>query len=191
MFLLAHAGFILAPAAGMTLWWKKSRGFRRGTPDLRWIVAGAVFPDLVDKTLGQVLFHSYFQNGRIFMHTFLVTLLFLLAGLWSWRLHGDGRPLLFAAGMLSHLILDRIWAEPITAFWPSLGAFARHPSSQSFLEQVLDYLRDALFWLQEAAGAAAMILALRALGISSKRDLRDFLRVGTLPSLKATRLEEV
>lgn len=190
MFLLAHAGFALAPAAGITLWWKQSRGFRRQVPDLRWIVAGAVFPDLVDKTLGQVLFHSYFQNGRIFMHTFLVTLAFLLVGLWSWRRYGDGRLLLFAAGMLSHLVLDRIWSEPTTAFWPSLGAFTRHPTSRSFLEQIFDYMRDALFWAQEAAGAAAIILALRALGLNSLRDLGDFLRLGTLPSLRATRMEK-
>lgn len=183
MFVLAHAGFALAPAAAFTSWWRDSRGFRFGTPDLRWLLAGTVLPDVVDKAVGDVLFRSYFQNGRIFFHTSLFTLLFLLAGLWNWTRKRDVRLLLLSLGMASHLALDRIWTEPATALWPSLGPFLRHPSDLTLLEQVLEYLRDPVFWVTEAAGAVILVTALRVLGVDSGTRLGDFLRRGTLPAL--------
>lgn len=183
MFVLAHAGFTLAPTAAFTGWWRDSRGFRVGTPDLRWLLAGTVLPDVVDKAVGEVLFRSYFHNGRIFFHTSLFALIFLLAGLWNWTRKRDARLLLLSLGMASHLVLDRIWTEPTTALWPSLGPFLRHLSDQTLLEQILEYMRDPLFWVTEAAGTAFLVTALRALGVDSAARFGDFLRRGTLPAL--------
>lgn len=183
MFVLAHAGFVSAPAAASFIRWKDSRGFRFGAPDLRWLLAGTVLPDVVDKAVGEVLFRSYFQNGRIFFHTSLFALFFLLGSLWSWSRRRDARLLLLSLGMVSHLVLDRIWTEPTTALWPSLGPFLRHPSDLTLLEEVMEYLRDPLFWVTEAAGAVLLVTALRALGVDSASRLGDFLRRGTLPEL--------
>lgn len=183
MFVLAHAGFALAPAAFLAGRWKESRGFRHGVPDLRWLLAGTVLPDVVDKAVGDVLFRSYFQNGRIFFHTVLLTLLFLLAGTYGWTRKRDARLLLLSLGMASHLLLDRIWTEPTTALWPSLGPFLRHPSAQTLLEEVMEYLRDPVFWATETAGTVVLLGSLRALGVDSISRLREFLLRGTLPAL--------
>lgn len=183
MFILAHAGFTLAPAAAVSGWWKENRGFRHGAPDLRWLLAGTVLPDVVDKAVGEVLFRSYFQNGRIYFHTSLFTLLLLLAGLCGWARRRDSRLLLLSLGMASHLVLDRIWIEPTTALWPSLGPFLRHPSDLTLVQQVLEYLRDPVFWVTEAVGAVLLVASLNALGVDSGTSLGDFLRRGTLPAL--------
>lgn len=183
MFLLAHAAFAFAPAAAAAAWWQENRGFREGAPDLRWLLAGTLLPDIVDKTLGQILFRSYFQNGRIYFHAFIPTLFFLVVGFYGWNRRLDHRLLFLACGMLSHLVLDRIWTEPTTAFWPSLGPFLRHPSTQSILEQILEYARDPLFWVGESAGATVLVASFRYMGINSMKKLADFLRRGTLPGL--------
>ncbi|MDI6831254.1 MAG: metal-dependent hydrolase [Actinomycetota bacterium] len=183
MFLLAHLGYAAAPASLAAREWGERRGFSYGAPDMRWLLAGAVLPDLIDKTVGQVLLRPYFQNGRIFTHTVALTLAALLAGAWSWRRRGDGRLLLLACGMASHLVLDRIWMEPTTAFWPSLGPFLRHPSLGTIMEQIREHLTDPFFWAGEVSGGVLLVLSLRVLGVSDRRALGDFIFRGNSPAL--------
>lgn len=183
MFLLAHLGFTAAPGALVAGWWGENRGFMTRVPDLRWLLAGAVLPDVIDKVIGQMLFKPYFQNGRIFSHTFIFTLLLFVAGTYEWKRRGDSRILLLAFGVASHLVLDRIWIEPTTAIWPALGPFARHPSIQSIFEQIRAYLGDPSFWATELAGAALLVASLRYLGVKSLCDLRAFIVSGSAPAL--------
>ena len=191
MFLLAHLGYAAAPASLVARWWGERRGFSSAAPDLRWLLAGAVLPDVVDKTVGQVLFRPYFQNGRIFTHTVALTLVALLAGSCAWRRRGDGRLLLLACGMACHLVLDRIWMEPTTALWPSLGPFLRHPSLGTIMEQIREHLSDPFFWAGEISGAALLGLSLRLLGVRDGRSLKDFLLHGRSPALRETVAERL
>jgi membrane-bound metal-dependent hydrolase YbcI (DUF457 family) len=183
VFLVAHLGFTAAPGALVASWWGENRGFASKAPDLRWLLAGTILPDIIDKALGQVLFRSYFENGRIFSHTFTLALLMSVAGTYEWKRRGDSRILLLALGIASHLVLDRIWLEPTTAFWPALGSFERYPSLQSILEQIREYLGDPFFWATELAGAALLVASLRYLGVRTMRDLRSFIVSGRSPSL--------
>ena len=183
MFLVAHLGFTAAPGALIATWWGENRGFVSKAPDLRWLLAGAILPDLVDKVVGQILFKPYFENGRIFAHTLILTLLLFVAGTYQWKRRGDSRILLLAFGVASHLVLDRIWIEPTTAIWPSMGPFLRHPSMQTLLEQIQEYIRDPVFWFSELSGAALLVISLRYLGVRKLRDLRSFIGSGISPSL--------
>lgn len=182
MFLVAHAGFAAAPASAILAWWQENRGFSRGNPDMRWLLLGSVLPDLMDKPLGQAALRPYFQNGRIFFHTFLFTMLFLLGGAYQGKRRGDSRLFLLACGMLAHVVLDRVWTEPPTAFWPSLGPFLRHPSLGTIMEQVMEYLREPAFWVEEVGGGALLFASLRLLGLKSLKDLGIFARNGSLPA---------
>ncbi len=164
-------------------WWGESRGFSEKAPDLRWLLAGAVLPDIFDKAVGEVIFKPYFENGRIFMHSLALALVLFVAGMYGWKRHGDNRLLLLACGVAGHLVLDRIWTEPATAYWPALGAFERYPSEGTFLEQILGYLREPEFWATEVAGAAMLVASLRYLGIRNLHALRSFLARGYSPLL--------
>lgn len=183
MFLLAHMGFTAAPGAAAARWWGGRRGFADGAPDMRWLLAGSVLPDLVDKALGQVFLKSYFQNGRIFCHTGVFALAMFAAGVYRLRRKDDGRVLLMAWGVAGHLVLDLMWQEPVTFLWPALGPFARNPSMRSLIEQIAGYLGDPVFWATEAGGALTLLLALRLLGIESPAGLKAFLGRGLSPSL--------
>ena len=183
MFLVAHLGFTAAPGALVAGWWGENRGFASKAPDLRWLLAGTILPDIIDKAMGQVLFRSYFENGRIFAHTFILALLMSVAGTYEWKRRGDSRILLLALGIASHLVLDRVWLEPTTALWPALGPFERYPSIQTIFEQIRECLGDPFFWATELAGAALLVASLRYLGVRTMRDLRSFIVSGRSPSL--------
>jgi len=183
VFLMAHLGFTAAPGALVSTWWGENRGFAFRAPDLRWLLAGAVLPDLIDKAVGEVLFKSYFENGRIFAHTFVLSLLLFVAGTYTLKRKGDNRVLLLAFGVAGHLVLDRIWTEAATAYWPSMGPFMRYPSEGTIVEQIMEYLRDPMFWSTEIAGTALLIASLRYLGVKNARTLKVFLVSGVSPSL--------
>ncbi|MDD3718921.1 MAG: metal-dependent hydrolase [Actinomycetota bacterium] len=183
MFFVAHLGFAAAPAAMVSGWWGENRGFADKAPDLRWLLAGAVLPDIVDKAIGQLFFKPYFENGRIFAHTLVVVLALFVVGTCEWKRRGDNRILLLACGVAAHLVLDRIWTEPATAYWPALGPFKKNPSMGTLLDQIREYLRDPAFWATELAGAAVLVASLRYLGIGNAGALRAFLAHGTSPTL--------
>ncbi len=183
MFFFAHLGFTAAPGALVSTWWGENRGFASRAPDLRWLLAGAVLPDIVDKAVGEVLFKSYFENGRIFAHTFVLSLLLFVAGTYTCKRRGDNRILLLAFGVAGHLVLDRIWTEAATAYWPSMGPFLRYPSEGTIIEQIMEYLRDPAFWATEIAGAALLIASLRYLGVKNAHTMKGFLVSGVSPSL--------
>lgn len=183
MFILGHLGMGAAPGTLATRLWANSPGFDGKSLDLRWYLTGTLLPDLVDKPVGQVFFKPYFENGRIYCHTLLFTSSLLAAGVRRRRRRGDGRLLLLALGVVSHLVVDAIWREPATVFWPLLGPFERYPSLKGVLGQIAEYLGDPTFWAEEAGGLVLFILALHALGINGYADLKAFLLRGLSPAL--------
>ena len=42
--------------------------FRDPAMDLRWVVAGSLLPDVVDKPIGSILFVDTFDSHRLFGH---------------------------------------------------------------------------------------------------------------------------
>lgn len=93
----------------------------------RWMVpvaaAGAMVPDLIDKPLGHLILQSTLDSGRIFGHSLLFLSLVVIAGLIIWKWRSSLAGLVLSAGMVSHLILDSMWENPTTVFWPLLGPF--------------------------------------------------------------------
>ncbi len=63
--------------------------------DYRFLIVGAILPDLIDKPIGQYIFVSTFSNGRIFGHTILFVLLLAMIALYAerkYQVHRDERP---------------------------------------------------------------------------------------------------
>jgi membrane-bound metal-dependent hydrolase YbcI (DUF457 family) len=87
----------------------------------KYLVIGALLPDLIDKPLGRVIFASTIANGRIIGHTLLFSLLIFLIGLYLYEKRRDVRVFSLAIGSFFHLIEDHMWKTPLTLFWPLLG----------------------------------------------------------------------
>ena len=183
MFVFGHLGLGAAPGALAAKWWGETAGYDKGAPDLRWYLTGTLLPDLVDKPVGQVFFKPYFENGRIYCHTLLLTSSMLAAGIRRWRRRDDNRLLLLALGAVSHLVFDAIWKEPATLMWPLLGPFKRYPSLKGVLGQLAESLRDPSFWAEEMGGLTLLLLALRSVGVHRYDDLKAFTLHGLSPHL--------
>ena len=95
---------------------------------------GAIVSDLIDKPIGNFFFVNYFSNGRIFAHTLLFLASVTAVGVLYWAFTDKGWILIIAFGIFMHLILDQMWLEPGTLFWPLYGtAFPRDPNMEPLI----------------------------------------------------------
>lgn len=95
--------------------------FLREKVDYRFVLVGAVLPDIIDKPLGQILLFSVFHNGRIISHTLLFVAVLTLIGIYIEKRYKSTVVEILALGALMHLVLDQMWTTPQTLFWPLLG----------------------------------------------------------------------
>lgn len=88
--------------------------------DYRFLLLGAILPDLIDKTVGMVLLREQVANGRIFSHTLLFAMLLLHTG---FLLSGEGRRMFLSLfiGVSFHIAFDGMWLHPHTLLWPLYG----------------------------------------------------------------------
>ncbi|MBU1227637.1 MAG: metal-dependent hydrolase [Actinobacteria bacterium] len=156
--------------------------YRDPAMDLRWVWAGALLPDLIDKPLGSVLFYAHFGAHRLFAHAIVFPVLLFFVVLVATR---RGSPLRkgligLVIGTLFHLILDGAWMNPEAFLWPLFG-WTFPPADPSALWPLLRRMvSDPLVWAGEAAGA--VYLAYLWFGYLRQTDgWTGFLRRGTIP----------
>jgi inner membrane protein len=156
--------------------------FRDPAMDLRWLMFGALLPDLVDKPIGSILFHDVFGAHRLFGHTLLFPVALLVAAMLATRRGTPARKASMAVviGVFAHLLLDAVWLSPDGFLWPLFGTtFPTMPGSE-FSTLVRSMVTNPLVWAGEALGGAYLALVwwrhLRAPGA-----VRGFLRDGQIP----------
>ncbi|MBT9148652.1 MAG: hypothetical protein DDT27_00174 [Dehalococcoidia bacterium] len=145
--------------------------------DYRLVLVGSILPDIIDKPMGIYLFGDTFSNGRIFGHSLLFFLIILLAGLYRYLRSGRLGILVLSLCSGFHLILDRMWLETRTLFWPLYGlAFPRYDMT-GWLANLIEALKTdpAVYW-PEIVGM--LILILFTLELLRNRGLLSFLRNG-------------
>ena len=165
MFFFAHLGLGLGLA--WLVAWKLPVRF-----DYRLVLFGSLLPDIIDKPLGYVLG----LEGRIWAHT-LVFLLALTAlsfapRLWSLRF--------VAFGVGTHYLVDRLWESPRILLYPAFG-WSFNPVAFDTERWVYTLLNDPLVQAGEIVGLAILLLFAWHYRLVSWKDLREFVRHGTLP----------
>ena len=137
--------------------------FRDERMDLRFLMLGAVLPDLIDTPIG-LLFFGRFGGVRLAAHSLLAASILMASIVLATR---RGRPrkkwMGLAIGMLIHMFLDAMWASPETLWWPLFG-FEFSPSGATDVAQYMsEVLANGLVWLGEAVGLIyLLVLARRA-----------------------------
>ncbi|MGB9133617.1 MAG: metal-dependent hydrolase [Methanosarcina sp.] len=110
----------------------------------KYLVIGALLPDLVDKPLGRVIFSSTLANGRIIGHTLLFSLTLLLIGLYLYKKREDIRIISLTVGSFFHLIEDQMWAIPKTLFWPFMGLnFPKNYTDYTGMEYLIRMIKNS------------------------------------------------
>lgn len=123
--------------------------------DYRFILIGAVLPDVVDGILNVAVLHE--PAGRSIAHTVLavivVTVFILLAFKSERRLSVFG----IGVGWLLHLVGDGMWQAPRTFLWPSFGSsFALRPAEPYSWDLFMHPFDHLGTWGGELAGLAVL-----------------------------------
>lgn len=147
--------------------------------DVRILFIGALLPDIIDKPLGHIFFTEALANGRIYAHTMLFSLLLAAGGYWLYQKSRRMWLLLLGLGSFCHLILDEMWLNPNTLFWPVFGfVFEKHT-----YDNYLGDLWEALFsnpavYIPEIIGG--LILAWFGVALLRRRKVIAFISRGRI-----------
>lgn len=149
--------------------------FRDPAMDLRWVIAGSLLPDVIDKPIGSILFHDTFGTHRLFTHSVLVPMLALgVVLLTTDRGSGIRKGLIGAIiGVFLHLLLDAAWASPEAFWWPLFGWEFPRVLDSDFLSLLGRMVSDPLVWIGEALGAGYLVFLWRRY-LADEGELRRF-----------------
>ncbi len=86
--------------------------------DYRFVLLGALLPDIIDKCILFFLSNETFRSGRMFAHSLLFTLLLLTLGETVRYWYKKSWVLVLAACSFIHLLLDEMWKQLNIFFWP-------------------------------------------------------------------------
>ena len=129
--------------------------FRDPKMDLRWVMAGSILPDVIDKPIGSVFFHETFGTHRLFAHSVVFPMVALLVVLVATHRSSGLRKGLIGAviGVFVHLLLDAAWATPEAFWWPFFGWEFPKVLDSDLVSLLGRMVRDPLVWAGEGIGA--------------------------------------
>lgn len=107
----------------------------------------AIIPDLIDKPLGHILLAQSIDNGRLIGHGLVLVAAAVIIGLLLWHRSRDPAGFVFAGGLLSHQVLDEMWHEPVTWFFPLLGPYIPESHPDYFLRGLWMELTSPAEWV--------------------------------------------
>lgn len=141
--------------------------FRDEAMDLRYLAVGAVLPDLIDTPISMVMWSSW-EAPRLATHSLLFGSIAMIAVLVATK-RGTRRKqwMLVAVGVLMHLGLDAMWADPNTLWWPFLGWEFTRVGIATFSGYAAMVLSSPWMWVGEAAGLTYLAFLWRSSGLGS------------------------
>ena len=152
--------------------------FRDERMDLRFLMLGAVVADLLDTPVGLV-FWSTLRNVRLVGHSLLFAAVVMVVVLLTTR---RGRPrkrwMPLAIGVLVHLVLDAMWRQPETLWWPFLGWEFTERSFATAADYVVAILGDWRTWTFEVVGLIYLVVLARRARFSDAASRAEFYRTG-------------
>jgi hypothetical protein len=166
---------------GATLWLFRWI-FRDPKVDVRFLLAGALIPDVIDLLLGTVIFAERYSTGELWSHTLLVPSLYMAVVLVLTR-RGRRRRAYMALGIgwLLHLLLDGMWTDPELFFWPFFGWEMPQGAAPFWPLAWERAMSDPWRWILEAVGLAYMVWLWFAVGLNHREARQGVIRTGRLP----------
>lgn len=127
------------------------------------VMIGSMLPDIIDKPLGIYIMGSTFDDGRIFAHTLLFTIILSLISIYFFKTKRYPWFKFLAIGSACHLVLDQMWQTPRTLFWPLYGfSFGNRIGGGSYVTSIIKSNIDNSY-TYETEAIGLIILALFAI----------------------------
>lgn len=152
--------------------------FRDDRMDLRMLALGAMLPNLIDTPIG-LLFFDQLRSVRLVTHGLVVASAVMVGVVLSTR---RGRPrklwMPLAIGLLLHLLLDAMWLDPETLWWPFLGLEFSQLEQATAAAYVAAVLSDWRVWAGEIVGLLYLGYLWRAAKLADPAARRRLLETG-------------
>ena len=152
--------------------------FRDPDADLRWLLAGALAPDVLDLPIGTLVYSS----SEVFAHSLLAVMVVGIVVLLATDRRGRMRRnlMVMTAGWLIHLLADGIWLEPAVLWWPFAG-WSFPTQATPFWPAAWERAgSDVWRWVAEGLGLLYLVWLWRSAGLGSQEARRRFLLTGKL-----------
>ena len=148
--------------------------------DLRFLILGAVISDLVDTPIG-LGFYGGVGAVRLVAHALVLAAAVMVVVLVATR-RGRVRKrwMALSVGILIHLMLDAMWADPETLWWPLLGWDFTAAGPATAPDYVRSIVTDWRVWVMEAAGLAYLLYLARLGKLNHRERLSAFFATGRI-----------
>jgi LexA-binding, inner membrane-associated putative hydrolase len=151
--------------------------------DLRFLVVGAILPDIVDMALGTVLLAGTLATGELWFHTLIAPTVYMIIVLLLTR-RGRRRRAFMALGIgwLFHLLIDGMWTDPQIFFWPFFG-WEIPAGTAPYWHMAWDRaFSDPWRWIEELIGLGYLAWLWLAVGLGDKERRQTLVHTGRLPA---------
>lgn len=98
---------------------------------------GSILPDIVDKPLGYIVLDSVLNSGKIYFHSLIIFLLFVLTGIFVWKYYRSNSFLCVALGIFLHQMADAMWRSPQLWYYPLLGPYQMGDTRNYFFTSLI------------------------------------------------------
>lgn len=156
--------------------------FKDPKVDVRFLLIGAILPDLIDMPIGTMIFSDRYATGELWFHSLLVPTVYMIIVLAVTR-RGRRRRAWMALGVgwLFHLVLDGMWTEQIVFGWPVFG-WDIPPGQTPFWQLAWERaVSDPWRWLKEGVGLGYLIWLWLATGMNDRVRRSLMWRSGRIP----------
>jgi hypothetical protein len=156
--------------------------FRDPLVDVRWLVTGALAPDVVDILIGALIWVRYFSSSEVFAHSLPVTAVVGVAVLLLTDRSSVARRnlMVMMVGWLFHLLADGIWLQSRVFWWPFAGWEFPSYDLPFWKGAWVRAGSDPWRWVLEGIGLAYLSVVLRRGDLFTPHGFRRFLRSGVL-----------
>ena len=146
--------------------------------DYRFILVGALLPDIIDKSVWLFSASSFQWRGRGYSHTFLFLLILFTAGLAISSRRGKPLLLYIAAGDFFHLVFDQMWKLPTSLWWPLFGPIGREEVGGWFYDLWEGLISNPSVFIPEISGLLISLYFL--IRLLKRRQIIYFLKTGDI-----------
>lgn len=157
--------------------------FRDPKVDVRFLLLGAILPDLIDMPVGTILFPDRYSTGELWFHSLIVPTVYMAIVLVFTR-RGRRRRAWMALGIgwLLHLVLDGMWLDQDVFLWPFFGVEIPPGEAPYWPLAWERAMSDPLRWIEEVVGLAYLVWLWVRLDMSARDHRIAVLETGRLPS---------
>lgn len=155
--------------------------FRDPRVDVRFLVAGALLPDLIDLPIGTWLAADRYSSGQLWGHTLLAPTLLVIVVLAATRRGARRRAwMALAIGMFFHLLLDGMWISREVFLWPLFGTDFPTGPVPYWADLWERAFSDPWRWIKEAIGIAYLVVLWHTTSLNDRDRRLQLVRTGVL-----------